>query len=221
MSKIKVVLLGLFAVFAVSAGTAATASATHVFKVEATELGSGAIPVTEAIEADSFSGKMETTISGLSISVQCEEDVSGASEIKKNGESKGVIEFKSCFVLEKSKTGTRVFITACEVGEAVKAKFNDVLTEHSIDEYKGSGEEEVFVELSLKGSSCAIKGTYKVKGSQVCATPEAEFEKVIHESICTPAGSKLKQKGEPTENTAQLFGVEQLKLKSGKPWSAN
>jgi hypothetical protein len=214
MSKVKIVLLGLFAVFALSATTAATASAAHVFKIEGTE-----ITGTEAIEADSFSGKMETTIAGLSVSVQCEEDVTSGGEIKTKGESKGNIEFKNCFVIKLNK-GSREFLTACTVGEPVIAEFKDQLTEHSIDEYKGAGAEETFVELKIKGESCSIKGTYKVKGSQICSTPESEFEKVIHESICTPAGSKLKQKGSE-ENGAQLFGVEQLKLKSAKNWSAS
>jgi hypothetical protein len=219
MSKVKVVLLGLFAVFAVSAATAGTASAAHVFKVEATELGFGSIPATEAIEADSFSGKMETTIAKLPVSVQCEEDVSGPSEIKTGGASKGSLEFKNCFMLENKK-GKREFLAACTVQEPVIAEFKDQLTEHSLDEYKGAGAAELFVEIKIKGATCAVASSDSVKGSQVCATPEAEFEKVIHESICTPAGSNLHQKGSE-ENGAQLFGVEQLKLKSGKNWSAS
>jgi hypothetical protein len=218
MSKVKVVLLGLFAVFAVSAVTASMASA-HAFKVEKSEFTTGS----EAIEGDSFSGKLETTIAKLSISLQCEEDVSGPSEIKPKGESKGSLEFKNCFVVE-DKEGKRGFVTTCEVKEPVVAEFKDLLTEHSIDEYKGSKEptKEIFTELELKGASCALKGKYPVKGFQVCATPEAEFEKVIHESICTPAGSKLAQEKEGTEVApAQLFGIEQLKLHSGKNWSAN
>jgi hypothetical protein len=214
MSKIKVVLLGLFAVFALGATMAATASAaTHAFKIEGTEIAKG---VEETLEDDSFSGKMETTIAGLSISVQCEEDISTGT-IGEGGKSKGSIEFKNCFVIETNK-GKRVFLTSCTVTEPVKAKFTDQLIEHSVDEYKGEGGEETFVELEI--GVCAIKGKYKVKGSQLCAVPESEFEKVIHESICTPSGSKLKQRI-TEENGAQLFGVEQIKLKSAKNWSAN
>jgi hypothetical protein len=215
MSKVKVVLLGLVAVLAISAGTTSTASAAHVFKIEGTELAG-----TEAAEATSFSGKLENAILGLSAAVQCEEDVSGPSEIKPKGESKGSIEFKNCFTIALEK-GKRTFLTSCSIKEPVVAQFTDQLTEHGVDEYKGSGAEEAFFEIEIKGESCAIKSKYKVKGRQDCSTPEAEFEKVIRESICTPAGSKLTQKSEGTENTAQLFGTDQIKLKSAKNWSAS
>jgi hypothetical protein len=219
MSKINVVLLSLFAVFAVSAATAGTASAsTHAFKIELSE-----VTTETPIEGDSFSGKLETPVGGLMMDVQCEEDVTSGATINAGGKSKGGIEFKTCAVNE-IKEGKKKPVTSCEVVEPVNAKFEDQLIEHSVDEYKGTGEKETFVTLEIK--ICALAGKYKVKGSQICSTPEAEVEKVIHESICTPGGSKLTQKEttEGTSSSSQLFGVEQLKLaspNSGKKWSAN
>jgi hypothetical protein len=217
MLKVKIVLLSLFAMFAMSAVMAATASATHTFKVEGTE-----ITKTEEVEADSFSGKLETMVAKLPLAIQCEEDVSGTElVIQPAGTSTGGINFKNCFVVE-FKEGKKGFVTTCTVTEPVEAKFTDQLTEHGVDVYKGSKPLEGFVELELKGASCAIKGKYPVKGSQNCATPEAELNKVIHESICTPSGSKLAQEKEGTEVAAALlYGTEQIKLKSGKSWSAS
>jgi hypothetical protein len=208
MSKIKFVLLGLLAMFAASLAASTPASA-HEYLVEGKA-------ITEKIEVEGTSqtGKLESTILGSKVSIQCEEDLTREAFIEEKGKSKGKIEFKNCIVLEFSK-GKRVFLTTCEVKEPATAEFTDELVEHSIDEFKPALAEETFVELEIK--TCALKGKYKVKGSQVCAIPEEEFEQVIHHLICTPAGSKLKLGSE----AAQLFGEESLKLISKKPWSGN
>ncbi len=214
MSRVKIVLLSLLAVFAVSAAASATASAsaTHVYKIEGTELASGS----EAIEGDSLTGGLETKIAKLNTVLICQEDIV-KGEIKPKGESTAIVEFKNCYLVEKNKEGKKTFLTACSVKEPVEAKANDELTEHSIDVFKGSGEKEKFAEVEIKGEGCALNGKYEVLGSQTCAIPESEFEKAVHSLICTPAGSKLTFGKE----AAQLFGEEQVKLKSGKNFSGN
>jgi hypothetical protein len=218
MSKVKVVLMSLVAVFAVSAFASVSASAgpTHIFKVEGTELKG-----TESLEVvdDSFSGKLETIIAKLPIAIQCEEDISSGT-IKANGESTAKIEFKNCFVAQNEK-GKKAVLSTCTVTEPVIAEAKDELTAHSIDTFKGNKvpATETFTELKI--GVCAAKGTFNIKGAQVCSIPESEYEKVIHAGICAPAESTLKQEKEGTEvGPAQLFGEEQIKLANGKNWSA-
>ncbi len=213
MSRVKIVLLSLLAAFAVSAAASATASAgtTHIYKIEGTSLASS-----EGIEGDSLTGGLETKVAKTPIILVCQEDVF-KGEISKEGKSSVKIEFKNCYLVEKTKEGKKNFLTACTVHEAVIAEATDELTEHSIDLFKGIGEKEKFSEIKLEGESCAIKGSFEVKGSQACAIPESEFEKVVHVLICTPAGSKLTF-GE--KEPAQLFGEEQVKLAKSLNFSA-
>jgi hypothetical protein len=217
MSRLKAVLLSVVAVFTVSTFASATASAntSHVFLIEQTELGSGGNPTTEAIEDQGGNGKLETRIAGLPVYLECQENLS-TGEIKKEGKSTFKIEFKNCFLVEKSKEGKKVFLTACTVEEPVISEGTDELIEHSVDKFVGGkGAEELFAEVKIKGEACAAKGNFKAKNFQLCSMPESEFEKVLHWCIFTPAGSKLVFGGEP----AQLFGEDQFKLKSQKRWS--
>jgi hypothetical protein len=214
MSRFKVLVVSLLAVFAVSAAASATASAAHVYLIEQTELLSS-----EAVEDQGQNSKLETKILKIPIFLQCQEELSTGS-IKTKGESTFRIEFKNCYVVENNN-GKKVFLVACGVAEPALAEGTDQLTEHSVDEFKGElkGEKGVFAELELIGEKCALKGKYKVTGAQVCATPEAEFEKVLHHLICTPAGSKLVfGSGEKTE-PAQFFAEDQIRLKSLKVWA--
>jgi hypothetical protein len=110
----------------------------------------------------------------------------------------------------------------CGVKEPGIAEDKGQLIEHSIGEAKGElgGVKGLYSEIEITGEKCALKGKYKITGSQICAMPEAEFEKVLHHVICTPAGSKLVfGSGEKTE-PVQLFGEGQVRLKSLKVWAA-
>jgi hypothetical protein len=216
MSRVKVMLLSLLAVFAASAVVSSTASAAHVYLIEQTELLSS-----EAIEDQGQNAKLEVKIPGqaISIFIQCQEELS-TGVIKPKGESTFRIEYKNCYVVENS-TGKKIFLVNCTVKEPIVAEGTDQLIEHSIDEFKGSGAEKLFSEITIEGAKCVgVAGKYKVTGTQVCAVPEAEFEKVLHHLICTPAGSHLVYgTGEKTE-PAQLFSEEQIRLKSLKVWAA-
>jgi hypothetical protein len=215
MSRFKVLAVSLLAVFAVSAAATNTASAAHVYLIEQTELLSS-----EAVEDQGQNSKLETKLLGVSIFLQCQEELSTGT-IKPKGESTFKIEFKNCYVVENGN-GKKVFLVNCGVAEPAIAEGKDQLIEHSVDEFKGElkGTKGLFAELELTGEKCILKGKYKVTGNQVCAAPEAEFEKVLHHSICTPAGSKLVfGTGEKTE-PAQFFAEDQVRLKSLKVWAA-
>jgi hypothetical protein len=211
MSRFKVLVVSLLAVFAVSAAASATASAAHVYLIEQTELLSS-----EAVEDQGQNSKLEIKLLGVPLFLQCQEELS-TGVFKPKGESTFRIEFKNCYVVENSN-GKKIFLVNCAVVEPIIAEGTDQLIEHSVDEFKGK--EGVFATLELTGEKCVPKGKYKVTGSQVCATPEAEFEKVLHHLICTPAGSKLVfGTGEKTE-PAQFFAEDQIRLKSLKVWAA-
>ncbi len=213
MPKAKAILLSLLAVFAVSVAastTTAAAAGTHIYKIEGS-----ALTENTKIEDDSLSGLLEGKLAKLPITIACQEDIS-SGEIKTLGESTFKVEFKNCYVYERSKAGTKVFLTNCKVKEPISAEGTDLLTEHSIDQFKGSGETEKFASITVEGEKCAIASTAEVNGSQLCAIPESEFEKVVHTLICTPAGSKLVFGG----SQAQLFTEEQIKLGSSKNFSA-
>jgi hypothetical protein len=215
MSRVKIVLLSLLAVLAVSSVASTTASAAHVFLIEQTELLSS-----EAVESQGQNIKLETNVLGLRLYLQCQEELMIGS-IKPKGESTFRIELKNCYSVENND-GKKNFITNCISGEPVILEGKDLLIEHGVDELKGElkGEKGVFTEAEIKGEKCVFKGKYKATGSQVCAVPEAEFEKILHHLICTPAGSKLVfGSGEKTE-PARLFSEEEFRLKSLKIWAA-
>jgi hypothetical protein len=217
MSKVRVALMSLLAVSAVSvfASAAASAGPTHIFKIEGSELKGTEI----GVEADSLSGKIEFSLFWLPLVIQCEEDIS-RGRIKEKGKSETTIEFKDCFVAESEK-GKKVILSSCTITEPVIAEAKGELTAHGVDTLKGNkvAINEIFSEFQI--GTCAEKGVYQIKGSEACATPESEYEKVIHIGICTPAGSNvLMEKEGPEPGLVQFFGKEQIKLVTKKNWSA-
>jgi hypothetical protein len=215
MTRVRVVLLSLLAVFAVSAVASSTASAAHVYLIEQTELLSS-----EAIEDQGQNMKLETKILNVPIFIQCQEELSTGT-IKPKGESTFRIEMKNCYLVENNN-GKKVFLPGCPIAEPIIAEGLDLLIEHSVDEFKGelNKEKGLFASVELTSEKCALKGKYKITGAQICAIPEAEFEKVLHHLICTPAGSKLVLGGGEKTEPAQYFSEEQIRLKSLKVWAA-
>jgi hypothetical protein len=210
MSKTRVVLPSLLAVLAASA-ISSSPSLAHEYLVEQKSL-----ETSEAVEDQGQNSKLETKVSSLPLYIQCQEELS-SGELKPKGVSKFRIEFKNCYFTFNSK-GKKEFSTTCGVTEPVVAEGEDRLIEHSVEEFKGS--EGIFTKIQIVGMQCALTGFMNVSGSQICVIPEAEFDKVLHQLSCTPAGSKLAfGNGEHTE-PAQYFAEEQIRLKSLKPWGA-
>jgi hypothetical protein len=80
-------------------------------------------------------------------------------EIKKEGKSTFQIEFKNCYLVERSKELTKRFLTACAFGEPIIAKGTDELIEHGVDKFIGKGVEEEFAEVKIKAKLARSKAT--------------------------------------------------------------
>jgi hypothetical protein len=176
-----------------------------------------AVAAGEKVEVEDISrvSKLESPIAKLPVYIECDEDLAGPTSnvLEEKGKSTGKDEFKNCNVFENSK-GKRVALTGCTVKEPIVMEFTGALIEHGIDELKGKAAEETFAELKIEGEKCTLKGTYKLKGAELCSISEAEYRKMSHEFLCTPAGGKLKLGAE----TAQLFSTEMVKLKTSLEW---
>jgi hypothetical protein len=218
MSKMGLILLSLLVAMAVSPlASASAAASTHAFVVEGTEEGSS-----EKLEMETISSyiELEAPIAKVSVYVFCEEGIAPFSKesiIEGGGKSKSKLELKNCYAGETEEE-TEKALTACKVSEPVDVKMTGELTgeEKGLgeDELKGSGAEELLIEVEIGGSSCSIKGTYKIHGSQLCIFPEPEVEGVIHELLCE-SDMKLESGGEP----AGLSLDAELKTKGAKKWS--
>jgi hypothetical protein len=232
-NRIRVLLVSMLAVFAVSAVASAAASA-HTYEYFV----SGS-PVTTAVKATGTSGasKLEGEVAGVKIIIECKKDTF-TGEIEKEGKSKGEITFSECSLFEDT-SHVKTALTKCTVAN-ITFKFTDKLvrgqglgpeTWGPEDEFNSTGAEEVFVEIKITGSECALKGTYKAKQhevsikqgteevkykGQVCALPEAGVGKVEHEIVCTSSGSHLEFNGKP----AYFFSTDTVKLESGASWAA-
>jgi hypothetical protein len=212
MSRIKFILLSLLATFAVSMVASTFASAaTHNYKVELTELiGS------EEMEGNSQDAKLETTMGGTAITIQCQEDYSPSKEstIETGGKSKVVkLEFRQCIVYQARN---KIEVLTCVVKEPATAEAVDELVGQGEDLFKEKGAGP-FTKLTLEGSKCGLGNpiTLEIKGTELCTTPGSALEEVTHELICTPGGSTLKWGVE----TAKLWSSAWIKLKSAKKWS--
>lgn len=196
MKRIRIVGLCLTALFMFASVAAASASA-HEYST------------TGEVTGSSGTSKLEGKVLGTTITIECKTDTFTGS-IGSGGKSSGEVKFKECSVPTAPK---------CKVTEPIEFSFTDLLVgpEKGVkDEFIGTKTEERFVEITLTGSECTLKGTYPVKGTQTCELPGAETLAVEHTIECTPAGSKLKLGTEE----AKFTSTEKVKLVSGKEWSA-
>lgn len=209
MLRIRLVLLSLLATCAVGA-IASTSASAHAFFVENKEVAG-----TETVEIEGTNALLkqgQSTIAGTKIAQECEEAViSGVLE--KEGKGTGEIKTGKCTLYE-IKNGNRVSLPSCTISTPTfKLKEALITSPGGVveTEFKpASG--TLFFEIVISGSLCTIKGHYTVEGTQTCASPEAEVQKVSHELICTSTGSKLKFGTQP----AAFFSTGTGKVKSGK-----
>ena len=204
MKRIRIVGLCLTAVFML--GVAVSSASAHGYKVVG-----GTLP--EKVEGTSTKSVLEGKVLGTAITIECKKDIFSGT-IEAGGASKGEIKFTECTVPTAAK---------CKVTEPIEFSFNDLLVgpEPGVeDEFKGVKEnakkEIIFVEITLTGAECLLKGSYPVKGTQTCKLPGGETPGKEHTIECTPAGSKLKLGTEE----AKFTSTEKVKLTSGKEWSA-
>jgi hypothetical protein len=227
MSRVKLVLLGMLAVFAVSAAASASASASQAYwrcanvgategrwhDAQCTKKGSPEEFATREItsEEDTFSSKV-SILKSATVTITCKVD-EGRGKIETGGKSEGEIKFREC----------STNLEHCAVVEPIVFKFTDQLLLTSgieEDEFKATKANETFVEITLEGTSCALKGTHPVKGSQTCPLPNGEEPLIEHEITCTSAGSKLKFGSE----AATFESTEHVTLagaNKGKDWGSS
>jgi hypothetical protein len=200
MSKARSILFILLAVFAVSAAYAASAAA-HEIIIEGKSIRKGEVVAAEG-----------SSIGPTSFEVE--------GEISSCNKSTSVDEFEHGGVSRSTTTSTEcTSTTGCTISEPVVSKANVelVIFKEKLG-VKVTPESEYFTSVTLAG--CGHAGEWKVYGSQVNELPEAEGEKVSHETVETPAGSSLKVTGPEGPFAGYLEGRTTTKLTSGKTWHA-
>jgi hypothetical protein len=208
MSHVRLIMLSLVAVLVVGAVASSSASAktlNRYYEQPMTELG------LEKIEASVGNAVLLGTVGGgnTKIQIECVENFTNGVEIEKEGKSKGVVEYKKCeaTLLEK---GTHTNL-GCKVEEPIKFNYTDQLIEGPggavEDEYKGTGEKELFVKITIKG--CVLfEGKFEVKGTYVASLPEGEQDQTEHIIVFTSTGSKVKFANNPASFTNTVSKVK-------------
>ena len=200
-TNVRLFLLALLAATALCAVAAAPASASE-FIIEGS-------PVSTAtnIEGTSTVSLLKATVAGVKTEIECPEDTF-TGKVEAGGQGSATLVLRKCKETKPLK---------CTVAETLETKLNDKLIGAGPEvEFEPTTPEGNFFEIPITGTECAIKGTFKVTGTQACELPKAEEELVEHEIVCTEAKSKLKLAG----GAATFSTAEKAKLTSGKKWSA-
>ncbi len=194
-------------------GTVSTSASAHAFFVEGKE-----VTGTETIEIEVSSIVLKQGLSSLlgsKIGQECaESNLTG--QLEKEGKGKGEIKTGGC-KLFLIRAGKKEALTSCEISSPT-FKINENLVTGPggvIETEVTPAVSESFFILAINNAPekvCTLKGTFEVKGKYVCASPEAEVEKITHEVICTSTGSKATFGKEP----ATFFSTGTGKVKSGK-----
>lgn len=241
-SRIRIMLLSLLAVFAISAVAAASASA-HEFLVcqetgtekytehlcstknETGKWSFAAIAAGKSFEVEGTSGvsKLEGTIGGQKVIIECSTDVTKVT-LEPAGATKGTITFSGCKIFSVTK-GKKTLLKCVvnsvgEAAEKIKLTFLDVLVTGKgggpEDEFKPAVAEKPFVEIETSGAECALVAKTAVTGTTICQLPEAEVGLVEHEIECSPSGSSLKLGA----TAAGFFSAAKVKIVgTGAGWS--
>lgn len=169
---------------------------------------------TAKVEGTSGVSKLESSIAKENVTIECAKDIATGT-LETAGLSTGEVNIKECKVLNKNKEN----LVNCKVKEPIVFKFKDQLITNGSgeveDELKPTKAEEVFAEITIEGSLCVLKGTFKVKGTQTCELPSGEAFLITHEIACKPSGSKLKLGTEE----AKFTGTERINLVPAEEWS--
>jgi uncharacterized Zn ribbon protein len=240
MTKVKLALLGMLAVYAVSLAASAAASAATQGYWDCQKVGTSTGrwnnshctarggteewatkgltgTETKGIEGTSSISILAGTILGKAITIECLKDIivkGKNSVLKAGGASEAEIVFRECKLFIEGKLSG-----VCTVPD-ITLKVNDQLIHNAKgeieDEFTPTKAEEVFVEIKIEGAECALKGTFKVKGKQICEFPNASQSLVTHQIVCKPAGSTLTLGGA----AASFTGEEHINVVGGPQWGA-
>lgn len=242
LSRLRVILLSLLAVFAITAVASSSASA-HEFlvcqeagtekytehlcsaKSETGKWSFAAIAAGKSFEVEGTSGvsKLEGTIGGQKVIIECSTDVTKVT-LEPAGATKGTITFSGCKIFSVTK-GKKTLLkcvvnSVAEAAEKIKLTFLDVLVTGKgggpEDEFKPAVAEKPFVEIETSGAECALVAKTAVTGTTICQLPEAEVGLVEHEIACSPSGSSLKLGA----TAAGFFSAAKVKIVgTGAGWS--
>jgi hypothetical protein len=194
----------MLSVCTVCALIVASASA-HSFIIEGKEIAAGEHIAAEgeAIGTSTFEARGFIT--------ECKKSTSVA-EFEAGGKGKSTLTTKECKVRQDA---------GCKVEEPIVTKtktelviFNEKL---AVKLLPASG--EIFNTNTVRGCNRSeLNGEWTLTGSQISELPEAEVEKVEHESVTKPSGSSLKISGRPGTFAGFVEGKSKTKLTSGKKW---
>jgi methionine-rich copper-binding protein CopC len=223
MARRRLTLLGLLMTLVVSLTVSATASA-HEFLIEEKPIEKTEVFITAP------EGKIETTIAGTAVNIECEEGLSNGN-LEGKGTFSGEIKLDQCALGEDNKSEEA--LTSCMVNP-VEFKIKGELVggaDGGVEgEIKAGGtEKETIAEITVASNksleeeeseklTCALSGTYKLKGPGiVCALPEIAIAMPDHEFNCTSSDDKIKL-GE--KEAARLTVPFSISLQSGEEWYA-
>jgi len=239
-NQIRVLLVSLLAVFAVSAVASSPAfaaeefftcqsSATGKFTESKCETASPPekfewLPITAAKKITGTSGnsKLEGTVAGLKLIIECKKDktTGTTNEIETAGKNKGKILFEECGHPSEILRGNRKELTACTVANIEFSFLSQLIAG------KGAGPElefkpspstsKLFVTIKITG--CALPEENKVEVAAegdgiTCALPEAEVGLVVHEISCWSTGdTNLRFAGK----AASFTSAEKVEIETSK-----
>lgn len=196
-TKARVILASMLAVFSVSAATTATAYAEAQWQVEEKVLGAGqTVEIGEVQTPEAF--VVSTTIGGTKIEVTCKEtQVSeGFLEGPRAGGAHSV-------KLSKCATSSEL----CKV-EGITLRPIEIILHfqvtHAVEIKAKTGSE--LSTLAITGSSCVLKGSYKVTGQITANAPEGEKQLKSH-------------KWEFSKESGSSVEVEKVKAELSGTWA--
>jgi hypothetical protein len=209
MARTRLLLIGITAVLAICATAAASAYAQEpFFSVN----GSAVTALTDGTFTSGTS-HLRGKIAGIKVDIISTLDT-GTFSLEPAGKSKYTVSFTGNTVEDEE---THEVLTKCTVEKLITFWGTDqlVLVGSTLeDEFKGSSP-PVFAEISITGSSCAVKiAKARIEGT-ASGLGDTEQQVKSHELTFTGADEDLMFDGEP----ATFEAAESLELKSGAPWS--
>jgi hypothetical protein len=191
---------------------------TEIFKAEGTN---GIVNSKEEVGPNTGGWELESKIGGVEVLLRC---AAGKmkDEIEKEGLSKaGESTYEVCGISE-IKEGKDTALKSCTV-PTVHVKMKDSVIAGAggaaeVEFQPSSG--KLLGEVEITGSSCSIKGTYKLETAtegkgQICSAVGGEVEVVRHVLTCSPTGSQEIRLG--SEKAGQAYFLT-MKLEAGTSW---
>jgi len=185
-----------------------------------------AITAAKKITGTSGNSKLEGTVAGLKLIIECKKDktTGTTNEIETAGKNKGKILFEECGHPTEILRGNRKELTACTVANIEFSFLSQLIAG------KGAGPELEFkpspststLFVTIKITGCALPEENKVEVAAVgdgitCALPEAEVGLVVHEIACASTGdANLRFAGK----AASFTSVEKVEIENKERWLA-